>query len=132
MLAGVLNPFLITHIFDVHQVTPFGTGLYCIFYYIIIISGTVKFSKIFFCVTVGQLFYVLDIMIVSRNNFLNPTLVPIFNRINLLTLFSHLFSGLLNDPYFFKWNQLVVTRYVQNTLFQRHKVNKNIECPCKK
>lgn len=84
MFTGVLNPLVISHVFNARQVRTLE------FDFIVSLSYLIKLKfHIFFCVTLEQLFHVLGIITVSRNTFLNIILVPIFSC-KLLTLFSHL------------------------------------------
>lgn len=74
MFTGVLNPPVIAHVFNARQVRTLEFNFIVSLLYLI----KSKFHRFFFCVTLEQLFHVLDIITVSRNTFLNMILVPIF------------------------------------------------------
>ena len=74
MLAGVLDSPLIAHVFGERQTRALELNISFLY------PTKSKFHRFSFYITVEQPFQILDIIILSRNSFLNPTLVPIFIR----------------------------------------------------
>ena len=74
MLARVLDLPLNAHVFDERQVRALELDVS--FLYLI----KSKFHRFSFYITAEQPFQMLDIIKVSKNNFLNPTLVVNFIR----------------------------------------------------
>ena len=77
MLAGALNPPLIAHAFVASQITALQLDFIRSFIISLLYLTKSKFHIFSFCVTVEVLFHKLDIILVSRNNVVNPTLGPI-------------------------------------------------------
>ena len=123
MLVRVLNLLLIANVSGVHQVTPLELDIIISFIISVYYLEKSKFHRFLFYVTEEQIFHVVALIIVSRDDFLNeifyfflPFLFVCFCFFLVIGCW-HFFSELVNDQYFFKWNQLVILTYVQNILY---------------
>lgn len=72
MLAGVLDSTLIAHVFGERRNRALELNMSFLY------LTKSNFHRFSFYITVEQPFQILNIIIVSRNSFLNPTLVSIF------------------------------------------------------